>query len=57
MNRVEVWQLEEIDDIEETVNNYCRRNELTPISVSVAYSQRLDLWCVCLVVKGVADND
>lgn len=56
MNHVEVFQVEEIDYIELRVNNDCKRRGLTPISISVAYSQRDHLWCVCVVVKEDADN-
>ena len=48
---IEVWQIENESDIEETVNEYCRVFEFIPISVSVTYSQRKDLWVVALVVE------
>ncbi len=48
---IEVWQIENESEIEETVNEYCRLWEFIPISVSVTYSQRKDLWVVALVVE------
>ena len=51
MNRVEVWQIENETDIEETVNRYCREYELNPISISVVYCDRKDLWVVSVVVE------
>ena len=51
MNRIEVWYLEEETEIEETVNAYCRRQELNPLSISVVYCVKKDLWVVSLVVE------
>lgn len=48
---IEVWQIENESEIEETVNEYCRLWGFIPISVSVTYSQRKDLWVVALVVE------
>ena len=48
---VEVWYIEDEHEIEETVNTYCRRYELNPISISVVYSDKKDLWVVSLVVE------
>lgn len=48
---IEVWQIEDENDIEETVNEFCRVWEFNPISVSVTYSPRKDLWVVALVVE------
>ena len=48
---IEVWQIENEHDIEETVNEYCRVWEFIPISISVTYSPRKDLWVVALVVE------
>ena len=48
---IEVWQIENEYDIEETVNEYCRAWEFIPISISVTYSTRKDLWVVALVVE------
>lgn len=51
MNRIEVWNIEDEFEIEETINDYCRRNELNPISISVAYCAKEDWWVVSLVVE------
>ena len=51
MNRVEVFQIEYVDDIEEKVNEYCRQNELNPISISVVRHPNKCLWIVSLVVE------
>ncbi len=51
MNRVEVWNIEDKNGIEETVNTYCNRHELNPISISVAYCANKDLWVVSLIVE------
>ena len=51
MNRVEVWYIEDEHEIEETVNDYCRRNELNPISISVVYCHKKDLRVVSLIVE------
>lgn len=51
MNRIEVWTLEDADEIEEAVNRYCRNHELNPISISVVYCYKKDLWVVSLVVE------
>ena len=51
MNRVDVWYIEDEHEIEETVNDYCRRNELNPISISVVYCHKKDLWVVSLIVE------
>ena len=48
---IEVWQIEDAYDIEETVNEYCGARKFIPISISVTYSQRQDLWVVALVVE------
>lgn len=48
---IEVWQIEDEAEIEETINEYCRNWEYIPVSVSVTYSQRKDLWVVALVVE------
>lgn len=48
---IEVWQIENECDIEETVNEYCRHWEFVPISVSITYSPKKDLWVVALVVE------
>ena len=48
---IEVWQIEDECDIEETVNEYCRVFEYIPVSISVTYSPRKDLWVVALVVE------
>lgn len=51
MNRVEVWHIEDSTEIEETINTYCQTYELNPISISVVYSVKQDLWVVSLVVE------
>lgn len=51
MNRVEVFQIEYIDDIEEKVNEYCGQYELNPISISVVCHPHKCLWIVSLVVE------
>ena len=51
MNRIEVWCIEDENDIEETVNTYCLRHDLNPISISVVYCPQKDLWVVSLVVE------
>lgn len=51
MNRVEVWSIENEYEIEETVNRWCMTNNLKPLSISVTYSARKDLYVVALVVK------
>ena len=51
MNRIEVWHIEDENEIEETVNTYCRQYELNPISISVVYCVKKDLWVVSLVVE------
>ena len=51
MNRIEVWLIEEETDIEETVNNYLRQCGLNPISISVVYCDKKDLWVVSVVVE------
>ncbi len=51
MNRLEVWQLEDETEIEGTVNTYCQRHKLNPISVSVLYCAKKDLWVVSVVVE------
>ena len=48
---IEVWQIENEIDIEETINEYCRAWDFIPISISVTYSQRKGLWVVALVVE------
>lgn len=48
---IEVFQIEDESDIEYTVNEYCRVWEFVPISISVTYAQRKDLWLVALVVE------
>ena len=48
---IEVWQIENESDIEGIVNEYCRVWDFIPISISVTYSQRKDLWVVALVVE------
>ena len=35
MNHIEVFKCEYSDDIEKTVNDYCNKNMLNPISVNV----------------------
>ena len=35
MNHIEVFKCEYSDDIEKTVNAYCNKNMLNPISISV----------------------
>ena len=42
MNRVEVWYIEDEHEIEETVNDYCRRNELNPFQ-----------YPLCIVIKRI----
>ena len=51
MNRIEVFHIEDENEIEETVNTYSRQYELNPISISVAYCVKKDLWVVSLVVE------
>ena len=51
MNRIEVWHIEDENEIEETVNTYCRQYELNPISISVVYCDKKDLWVVSLIVE------
>lgn len=51
MNRIEVFNVINYREIEETVNDYCRSNNLNPLSVSVAYNQRMDSWVVAVVVE------
>lgn len=51
MNRIEVWHIEDENEIEEAVNAYCRQCELNPISISVVYCDKKDLWVVSLVVE------
>lgn len=51
MNRVEVWHIEDEHEIEETINTYCQNYELNPISISVVYCIKKDLWVVSLVVE------
>lgn len=52
MNKVEVFKFkEETDDIEFEINRYCEQYGLNPISISIAYSERDDLWVVCVVVE------
>ena len=56
MNHVEVWLIEEIEDIEDTVNNYCRKYNLSPISISATYAPTRCCWCVCVVVEQKEDQ-
>ena len=50
MNSIEVFHIEDEYEIEKTVNDYCKRYNIKPISVSIAYSPRKDLWVVAVVV-------
>ena len=51
MNRVETWLVEEMEDIEDAVNNYCRKAHLNPISISCTYCPKRDGYVVCVVVE------
>jgi hypothetical protein len=48
---IEVWRIRDETEIEETINEYCRKWEYIPVSVSVTYSIRKDLWVVALLVE------
>ena len=57
MNRLEVWNICDAENIEETVNKFCSHYEVEPISVSVAWNSVEHKWCVCVVVKECDSND
>jgi hypothetical protein len=51
MNSIEVWYIEDEHEIEETVNTYLRQWDMNPLSVSVVYCAKKDLWVVTVVVE------
>lgn len=53
---IEIWQIENESEIETAVNEYCRVWKFVPISISVTYSLRKDLWVVALVVESKGDE-
>ena len=57
MNSLEVWNIRDAENIEETVNQFCFHYDVEPISVSVAWNSLEHNWCVCVVVKERDNND
>ena len=51
MNRVEVFEVDGINNIEHCVNSYCSSRNLKPLSISVSYCERKISWVVALVVE------
>ena len=50
MNHIEVFKCEHSDEIEATVNEYCRRNMLNPISVDVCFEHSFHPQFIVTVV-------
>lgn len=51
MNRVEVFNIKDVEEIEYTVNSYCVKNGLDPISISVTEIASHIPYIVTVVVK------